>query len=286
MKINHLTVVALWVATVLGVSSCKEQNETPQPIVVNPNPTQPQNPNRPDTPPVTIAPKIQKAMYSDRDFQQFEYDTQGRITKYVSQWQSVQSDPSKITRIDNVFVYDAAGQLTTVRNQAGESRYQYQNGKVSTIETYASNGKLLSTMRIKWNDKSQVTEREEVIPTSLRLPDGPEATKWLYNYDSKGNCLKMQLFYQKNGQYQLFETTDFSEFDNAPNALDILAFSPFLPTTVFQTNNPGRITVTFALTPSYQQRVTHQYRYNDKGIVTERTTSRQGNGVITMRFEY
>jgi YD repeat-containing protein len=286
MKTNHLTVMALLAATVLGVSSCKEKNEVPQPIVVNPDPAQPQDPNKPDTPPVTIAPKIQKAMYSDRDFQQFEYDAQGRIAKYVSQWQSVQSDPSKITRIDNVFVYDAAGQLTSVRNQAGESRYQYQNGKISTIETYATNTKLLSTMRIKWNDKNQVTEREEVIPVSLRSPDGPEATKWLYSYDLKGNCVKMEYFYQKNGQYQLFETTVFSEFDNAPNALDVVAFSPFLPSTVFQVNNPGRMTVTFALNPSYQQSVTHQYRYNDKGIVTERNTTRQGNGTITTRFEY
>ncbi|AEI51967.1 hypothetical protein [Runella slithyformis] len=286
MKTNHLPAMALLAATVLSASSCQEKNGVPQPIVVNPNPTQPQTPNRPGTPPATTAPKIQKAIYSDRDFQQFEYDAQGRIDKYVSQWQSVQSEPDKITRIDNIFIYDAAGQLTTVRNQAGESRYRYQNGKVSTIETYATNGRLLSTMRIKWNDKNQVTEREEVIPTGLRLPDSPEATKWLYSYDSKDNCVKMEYFYQKEGQYQLFETTLFSEFDNAPNALDAVAFHPFLPSAVFQANNPGRMTVTFAVNPSYQQRVMHQYRYNDKGIVTERSTTRQGSGITTMRLEY
>lgn len=284
MKTHRLTVVALLVAVVLSVSSCKEQNESPKPIVVNPTPP-PQEPNKPDVP-ATIAPKLSKVVYSDSDFQQFEYDAEGRITKYLSQWQSVQSDPSKIARIDHVFAYNTVGQLTTVRGQEGESRYQYQNGKVSGIQTYALNGKLLSTMYIKWNDKNQVVEREEIIPVGVRLPDGPEATKWLYGYDNNGNCVKVEYFYQKDGKFQLFETTVFSEFDNAPNALDVIAFHPFLPSAVFQAHNPGRQLVTFALNPSYQQSVRHQYRYNTKGIVTERTTIKQNNGIATMRLEY
>ncbi len=239
-------------------------------------------PTQPDPSAVT-APNLRKAIGSETDFQQFEYDAGGRLTQYVSQWQYVQSDPTQIRRLENNFEYNAAGQLTTVRSQGGSHQYFYKNGALERVESRAAN-RLISTTYFLFDAKNRVIEREEIVPEERHMPDDPAKTKWKYAYDAKGNCAQVDYYIYMNEAYKLYESTDYSDFDNSANPFDQLAFFPYVPWVKFQVNNPGKQTTTAASTGD-KLVTTFQYQYDGKGVPIQRTMTQRGFAV-TLKLEY
>ncbi|WP_428656436.1 hypothetical protein [Runella sp.] len=239
-------------------------------------------PDRPD-PIEEAAPKLKKAVGSATDFQQFKYDSDGRITQYVSQWQFVQSDPSQIRRLEQNFVYNAAGQLTTLSSDAGIHNYVYKNGVLEKVESRSAN-RLISTTYFLFDAKGQVAEREEVVPEEHRLPDAPAKTKWKYTYDAKGNCVHTDYFLFMEDSYKLYESIDYSEFDTSGNPFDLLSFYPYVPWVKFHVNNPGKQTTSYA-SGGEPAITTYRYQYNSKGIPTQRTITQNGAD-WTVKLEY
>jgi hypothetical protein len=267
MKTPRLAWTTLVVALALFHSACKNNPEIPTP------------PNEPEQ----TAPKLRKAIGSETDFQQLDYDSSGRITQYVSQWQFVQSDPSQIKRLVYTFEYNAAGQLNTVRSKGDMHSYFYKNGILERIESRMTN-RLISTTNFLFDEKGRVVEREEVMPDEQYAPELPSKTKWKYTYDTKGNCIHEDYFLFMDNKYQLYESTEHTEFDNSANPFDRLSFFPYVPWVKFQVNNPGKRTVTAS--SGGQPRITaYRYQYDSKGIPTQRTVSTNGAD-WTVKLEY
>ncbi|MCP1381671.1 hypothetical protein [Runella salmonicolor] len=265
---THLLKMTTWVVAVaLMMTACKNNDDLPKP----PDETE------------TNALKLRKASASEIDYQLFDYDSSGRITRHVSQWQYVQSDPSQIKRIENNFEYNSAGQLITVRSQGSDHRYFYTNGTLERVESRASN-RLISTTYFLFDAKGRVSEREEVVPDDRQMSDAPAKTKWKYTYDAKGNCVHVDYFLFMEGKYSLYETLDYSEFDSASNPFDQLSFFPYVPWVKFQVNNPGKQISTAAST-GLKQSTTFRYQYDAKGIPTQRTIN-QGGAEWTLKLEY
>jgi hypothetical protein len=233
--------------------------------------------------PLSIPPKLQKAFRSDTEFQEFKYDAAGRITQYISQWQYVISDPTQVQRIENTFEYNTAGQLIRVNSNRGFHDYHYKNGMLERIESF-SGGRLISTTYLKFTIKGQVSEREEVTPEAHQQPDSPSKTKWVYTYDSKSNCTHVDYFLFLKNQYELYEKTDYSGFDNNYNPLNLVAFYPYVPSALFHINNPTTAVTTSAATGA-QNITTFGYQYNEKGIPISKTTTYH-NEPNTLHFQY
>ncbi|MCU0391868.1 MAG: hypothetical protein MUE81_12180 [Thermoflexibacter sp.] len=272
-KLYSQNLVILFVM-VLGLSSCQQEADFPDPRPREENPT-----------PIEEKVLLKRIQNAPNDFQTFEYDGQGNILKYATQY--TYSASGAVRQNSHVFEYDEAKKLIKVASSYGYSKYFYKDGKLEKTETYyTANNQLISTIFYTFNDKQQLVSALEVVAKPFE--DSPSEIKRTFLYDEKGNLTQQaHLFLNKNNAFELIYTVFYEDYDDKKSVDNQVFFYPYLPKTKFFANNYRRLKTVYANGAIDEHIYLFDYQYNNKGFPSSKTQSVANRPDVTsIRFEY
>jgi hypothetical protein len=220
--------------------------------------------NQVEQPQPAVEVKLKKITYSDSDFQTFSYNDAGKITKYTSQWQFVQNDPTQIKKLNFDFLYDATGNLIRVNTTGGGYiKYYYKNNILEKTEEIDAKDRV-QTRRTYTFTGNNLTE--EYWETNLVYGDKAEV-KVVFDYDNIGNLIKETTSIPDSITHNFVpnDITEYSGFDSNPKTDNLLMRYPHLPAITLQKNNPAKKVFKTAdgkiiFTENYT------YQYDEKGV--------------------
>jgi len=277
MKIISFKSVLL-VAVLIGSISCeKEPIEVPN----NSIPPQQQLPN-----PLPANALVRQLKWAERDHQTFTYNANGQVSQLRSQWQYVEGDPNQIRTIVYDFEYDAQGKPIKLNtSDQFYMNYYFQDTLVERIQEFFPGGAVLHDITYYYKNKRIVQE----LRRSAGLPGQPvSVSKYLYEYDPKGNLNKIEHYLQADrptpeNQYELVETIEYSDFDDRLNPISWLLRDPLLPQVQFQWNNPGKRVRRYGR--GAPDITTFTYEYNASGLPIVRRSTNNGQTLV-MQYLY
>ncbi|MCU0353184.1 MAG: hypothetical protein MUD08_05505 [Cytophagales bacterium] len=206
--------------------------------------------------------RLKKIAYSATDFQEFEYDSEGKLTRYVSQYQFVQGDPTKIQRITYQMQYDDLKRLVRVTQNNGTlttsiKTYFYKDGVLEKTEEARPNGRLLERRTFTFADNRLMQELRETADDAGQV----QATyRTDFAYAGNGNLTKETVYLRGNSGFNVDHTFEYSDFDDKPKSDHLLTRFLFLPSMVLHPNNPGKVVMKLANgTVNYTENYTFQY---------------------------
>ena len=137
------------------------------------------------------------------------------LTSYTVQFINNLADRT-VSKLTKELVYDN-NLLVKQQSLAGIQQYYYTAGKLDSIRTIALNGKWISTLFPTFNPLNRLVSVLELIKPSG--PDAPDALKYEYSYDAKGNLVLQKAFarYMSSPQFVFLEQTVFSDYDQSIN---------------------------------------------------------------------
>ncbi|MDB5246033.1 MAG: hypothetical protein JWQ40_427 [Segetibacter sp.] len=208
---------------------------------------------------------VKQLVASTTDFINYEYDSSGQVTKYITQWQNVGGTVSRLT---NVYKY-AGKKLVKSSNESGYGTYTYAGDLISRSEHFAANGKKISSLTYSFNAAGQLTEVTEQIANPF--DDAPMATRISYQYYANGNLSRLDFAHRKEttGSFIINFSKVFVEYDNKPNPEPDGVIGNFLPGVILLINNPVRIN-NLSADGSPMGYSRYEYSYNEKGLPTRR----------------
>lgn len=272
MKQIIIRQVLLAAVILLSAAAC-DKDETE-----NPNPPQQELPN-----PLPANALVKQLKWSDTDRQTLTYNAKGQVTQLKSQWQFEQGDPNEIKVITYDFQYDGQDRPILVTETGGlTTRYSYQDNLVDKVQEFYAGTIVMKDITYQYDAHRRITGQ---IWKVAGIPGGPVTSyKYVFSYDAKGNLTKLEKFEQAdNQQYELVETTQYSEFDDKINPTSWLTQAPYLPQARFQYNNPQKVVRT--VTGDQPEVITFRYEYNAEDLPTVRRIKKAG-GVTTQQYQY
>ena len=213
--------------------------------------------------------KLLKKIYTDPlEYQSFEYNTNRELTGYTVQFINNLTDRT-VSKLTKEIVYEN-NLLTKQISPAGIQQYYYSGVKLDSIRTTAVNGKWISTLFPTFNNQNQLVSVLELIRQSG--PDAPDALKYEYSYDARGN-LALQKTYSRfvtSTQFVLVEQTIFSDYDQSVNTESRAYGNIFIKGVTMMKNNPGK-QITFDANNQVNNEIHFSYTYNSDGYIATRT---------------
>jgi hypothetical protein len=232
--------------------------------------------------PVEQGPRLKRITWADTDFQEYTYNSQGLLTKYVSQWLFVMGT-DQVKRVETNIQYNSQGRIAyLVTDDLHEVKYSYKGGVLEKSEEYDHNKRLAVTHYYVFSAKHQPLEVRDVITD----PDnGNRVTgelKYVYEYDGKGNNT-VQKEYVKDlntGEFTLNLSTHYEGFDNNKFVENATALSPYVPHARRWTNNYASRTLKDKNGKIIQQPQLYTFECNGEGYPVRKT---MGNANTTLR---
>jgi hypothetical protein len=221
-----------------------------------------------------IGPKLKKVSYTPIDFQEFTYNADGFLSKYYSQYNFVQNDPTKVRSHTINFYYDDQKRVKELTfGSGGPVRYVYEGNVLKKTEEYDHKGRLVIVHHYTFGGNNRLTEVRDVVND---LDDHSQRQlKRTYEYDAKGNLTALREYYLNVGTDAFVQTevTTFEGYDDKKNPEGQLDVYPHLPHLRLRVNNPARKTRT-ATTDG--DRVIwieeYTYEYNAEGYPLKKVT--------------
>ena len=218
---------------------------------------------QPGTPSFKI---VKKVFASPSDQIQYEYNTDGNVSRYISQWQDA---AGTIRTQTNVFEYNASRQLVKWSNEGGYGLYTYKNGLPEQSEHFSSNGRKIATLTYAFDASKKLVSLLENIADPA--PDGPKQTRISYQYYSTGNLSRMDFAYRKelSDPFTVDFSKKFVQYDDKKNPEPDGVSGAFLPGVTLLYNNPVRID---NLRPdgTVEGYTRYEYTYNQDGFPLQR----------------
>ncbi len=236
-----------------------------------------------DAPPLKTVKKVAGTAF---DYVQYEYNAQGQVSRYISQWKDATGN---LFRQNNDFEYNTNNQLVKWSNEAGYGLYTYQNGRLSQSEHFAANGKKISALSYTFDVSNRLITVVEEIANPLA--DGPEQTRISYQYYSNGNLSRMDFAYRNEftDPFTVHFSKKFVQYDNNKNPEPDGILGAFLPGVTLQFNNPIRIEniLPDGTVEGYSR---YEYTYNAKGLTVQRkhyiAVNNVENQPVVFTYEY
>lgn len=229
--------------------------------------------------------KLLKKISTDPlEFQSFEYNANHEITGYAIQFVNNLADRT-VSRLTKTIVYEN-NLLARQESPAGIEQYYYTAGKLDSIRTTAINGKWISTLFPSFNSQNQLVSVLELIKQSGQ--DAPDALKYEYSYDSKGNLTlrKASARYANSPQFVLLEQTVFSDYDQSINTESRAYGGIFIKGITMMKNNPGK-QVNYNANNVVTNEISFIYTYFNDGYIATRTKKLKGSNTdIVFFYEY
>lgn len=210
----------LFFLSLIIITICISCNKNPVPV---PNPSP--------------ASRVTRISSTPDDYQAFEYNAQGLITKYTAQWQNGTGTFNKIT---NTLEYNGS-QLVKATNNVGYTLYTYQNNLPAKAENFFFNSKKISTMLFNFDQKNRLVYLIEQI--AFPVQGGAEETKVSYHYYANGNLSRMDFAYrlQITDAFVVDFSKVFAEYDHKKNPEPAFVLGNYLTGVTLQINNPVKI---------------------------------------------
>ena len=229
--------------------------------------------------------KLLKKISTDpMEFQSFEYNANHDLTSYTVQFINNLADRT-VSKLTKELVYDN-NLLVKQQSLAGIQQYYYTAGKLDSIRTIALNGKWISTLFPTFNPLNQLVSVLELIKPSG--PDAPDALKYEYSYDAKGNLVlqKASARYMSSPQFVFLEQTVFSDYDQSINTESRAYGSIFIKGVNMMKNNPGK-QITYNANNIVTNEISFAYTYFNDGYIATRTKKLKGSNTdIVYSYEY
>lgn len=223
-----------------------------------------------DNNPTPTAPNLVPVKLEEQNYtKELFYDAAGKLKEVSSETRFVDGSRHKLQQ---TLIYNANGRLVESVTDAGSHMIyvyddkdrivqtdEYENSNWKQKHVYHYNSKGLITDRITYHN---IPDEGGVVPVSEEA----------YDYDSKGNVSRQQLYKYERNEAKLLTTYLLSEYDNKINTDEYFDTHPFNPLLTIRKNNPGKLVTQNALgfTTSME---TYTYRYNDQHYAIEKTTA-------------
>lgn len=242
------------------------------------NPTNPNNPGNgqpdPGQQPTPIPTgKFVQLKWTELDFQRVDYDKNGLITRYVSQYNSSQGS-NAVTNFTQEFYYDSNKRLVKQTSNVYGSILFFYNG--NQLEKALENDKLdrplkeyYFTFRADGKLESRLTYKVDLNNTKT------EYQKQVYKYDARGNLVIIEDYFKNPATNKLELSTRFffEDFDDKKAPIPFLTTYPYLPQFTAWVNNPR---VKYAQNKDGYElsgRERYGYTYNAEGFPTSQIRS-------------
>jgi hypothetical protein len=274
LSIKPLT---LLLSLTLFLGACKEEqvilprNETPPPTTpADPGSGQPDPGQQPNPLPTG---KFVQLKWSESDFLRVDYDEAGLITRYVSQYNSVQGS-STVSNFTYEFQYDTNKRLVKENSNVHGTVHFFYNG--SLLDKAIEYDKLDRPLKEYHYTYRADNKLETRVTYKVDLDNSKtEYQKQTYKYDARGNLVIMEDYFKNNttDQFDLATRFFFEDFDDKKAAIPFLATFPYLPQFTSWVNNPG---VKYAQNKDGYElagRERYGYTYNAEGYPTTQTRS-------------
>jgi hypothetical protein len=225
--------------------------------------------------------KVKRITWAESDFQEYTYNANGLLTKYVSQWLFVMGT-DQVKRVESVFEYNAQGRITRmVTDNLLAVKYFYKGGVLEKSEEYDHKGRLAVTHYYAFDTGNRPLEIRDVItdPTEGNRVTGE--LKRVYEYDNKGNNT-VQKEYVKDmstGDFTLNLSTHYEGFDGNKYVENATALNPYVPHARLWTNNYASRTLKDKNGNVLQPPLLYTFECNAEGYPVRKT---QGNASITL----
>jgi hypothetical protein len=220
---------------------------------------------QPDTPGTDPGPGPQetrlKKMEMSDNYLEVSYNTDGTIALVTNRLSSNNS-------LSNSFSFSYSnGQLTEV-GYGPKWKYYYTNGQITKVETI--NDANVSRYLIELTYAGgKIAEKKESLVNGTTVSNFMRSN---YTYTAAGNLDKVEVFQFINQQWKKSEEIRFTAYDNHVNTTESFENYPWLPLSVFSTNNP--------LKQEYYDdqgtllgTTTYVYTYNTAGLPATRTST-------------
>lgn len=226
--------------------------------------------------------RVKRITWADTDFQEYTYDANGRLTRYVSQWLYVMGT-DQVKRVESAFEYNRQGQLTRmVTENLWEVKYFYKDTVLEKSEEYDHKGRLAVTHYYLFASGHWPREIRDVITDPT---DGNRVTgelKRVYEYDHKGNNI-VQKEYVKDlatGTFTLNLSTHYEGFDTNRYVENATALNPYVPHARLWTNNYASRTLKDKNGNVLQPPQLYTFECNEEGYPVRKS---MGNANVTIR---
>jgi hypothetical protein len=216
--------------------------------------------------------KFVQLKWSESDFLRVDYNEINLISRYVSQYNSVQGG-SIVSNFTYEFFYDANQRLVKETNGHGTVLFFYHGNRLDKAIEYDKLDRPLKEHQYTFGADNKLASR---FTYKMDLNNvKTEYHKQVYQYDVRGNLVVMEDYYLNPASNQLELSTRFffEDFDDKKAAIPFLAVYPYLPQVTSWVNNPQ---VKYARNKDGYElvgRERHSYTYNAAGYPTSQTRS-------------
>lgn len=234
----------LLLITITGASCTKDTAPTPNPLP---------------------AKRVVNINSSPGDYQAFEYNSSGHVTKYIAQWANGTGTINKIT---HTMEYSGS-QLFKATNDVGFTMYDYQNNLPVKADNFLFSGKKISTLLFYYTPEKRLDYVIEQI--AFPVAGGAEETKVSYEYYANGNVSRIDFAYRLHvtGPFEISFSKVFVEYDNQkkPEADEVLG--SYIGGIIIQKNNPLKIN-NLDKNGNVQGYSRYEYTYDAEGYPMQR----------------
>ncbi|MFY7839007.1 MAG: hypothetical protein ACOVP7_01975 [Lacibacter sp.] len=235
-------------------------------------------PEQPAEQPVKYISKIANA---ENEYRAYSYNNEKQLTKYLLQF----INGAGVTRLTTEYSY-VDGVISTAVSQSGSVLYEKAGKHIVKARSFRASGSELSVITFSYNAKGQLSEAVEKINQSD--PGLPIETKQAYEYYADGNLKKIfySVRYNLTDPFILSGSAVFELYDTGKNPDKFFSSMVYLPSVVFQKNNPRRI-VHYSANGSVNQEITFEYTYDADGYpVTKRMFDSRSSISILFTYSY
>ncbi|HEY0899142.1 MAG TPA: hypothetical protein VGD90_07395 [Sphingobacteriaceae bacterium] len=249
---THKLFHGAWIAIMtIGMAGCEpEELAVAVPVVKTPADL----PSAPATPPPTGTPgstptseiprtsvpgRLSMIKWAPLDYKSFEYNAEGRLVTYTTQYNSVQGTDI-VTKDVYTYHYNSQGQVTSVVTREGfKTEYSYAGEVWKEALSFDKLNRPLKKYLFTFNSQKQLT-RYKSFRIDLQGKESPESIVDL-TYEN-GNLTRWNESYYnaETGNFVLSTQLALSNFDNKKHAHNANSFGYILQPLTFWKNNPGK----------------------------------------------
>lgn len=237
------------------------------PIPGNPVPRAEEDASDPSVP--SVPGVLRKIKWTPLDYKEFEYNTQGDLLKYISQYNSVQGT-DMVRREEYTYAYGTDGRIISVTGKDGiRTEYTYSGAVWSEALSFDKLNRPLRKYQFQFNAKKQLSDYTEFNVTL----DGAVTprSKTNFTYDVAGNLVHYSYYWYVESSKTFVRSTElqFSNFDSKKYPKNSVSFDYILQPLSFFVNNPGKKEILNNASPVEH----YSYSYDVHGYPTRKLTS-------------
>lgn len=223
--------------------------------------------------------QVIKISSSPADFRSFTYDADKLLTNHTLQF--INGNGTSVMSVDYFYIN---GVINTALAASGSVYYETEGKQVKVVRSYRPTGSEISVVYFSYNSKGQLIEWIEKF--SQPEIDQPKESKQVFEYYADGNVKRM-MYYLKmtnDGPFALSGSTLYDQYDRFKNPEISFPGTVYLPSVVFQKNNPGRIRH-YAANGELYQTNTFEYTYDADGYPATKLF-KDDRSTISVLFTY